>query len=36
VALVKTGYGAQVDGSAADLVAENLPEALERILAQWP
>jgi D-glycero-D-manno-heptose 1,7-bisphosphate phosphatase len=36
VALVKTGYGAQVDGSGADLVAEDLPEALERILAQWP
>lgn len=36
VALVRTGYGASVDGSAADLVAENLPEALDKILAQWP
>ena len=36
VALVRTGYGSQVDGSTADLVAENLPEAIERILAQWP
>jgi D-glycero-D-manno-heptose 1,7-bisphosphate phosphatase len=36
VALVRTGYGSRVDGSAADLVAENLPEAVERILAQWP
>lgn len=36
VALVRTGYGAQVDGSAADLVAESLPEAVDRILAQWP
>jgi len=36
VALVRTGYGTQVDGSSADLVAENLPEAVDRILAQWP
>jgi D-glycero-D-manno-heptose 1,7-bisphosphate phosphatase len=36
VALVRTGYGSQVDGSAADLVAENLPEAVELILSQWP
>ncbi len=36
VALVRTGYGSRVDGSAADLVAENLPEAVERILARWP
>jgi len=36
VALVRTGYGSQVDGSAADLVAESLPEVLEQILAQWP
>jgi D-glycero-D-manno-heptose 1,7-bisphosphate phosphatase len=36
VALVRTGYGSQVDGSAADLVANNLPEAVERILSQWP
>lgn len=36
VALVRTGYGSRVDGAAADLVAESLPEAVERILAQWP
>ncbi|HJV47951.1 MAG TPA: HAD family hydrolase [Geothrix sp.] len=36
VALVRTGYGHKVDGSAADLVAENLPEAVDRILSQWP
>jgi D-glycero-D-manno-heptose 1,7-bisphosphate phosphatase len=36
VALVRTGYGSTVDGSAADLVAENLPEAVEIILSQWP
>jgi D-glycero-D-manno-heptose 1,7-bisphosphate phosphatase len=36
VVLVRTGYGSRVDGSAADLVVENLPEAIERILAQWP
>lgn len=36
VALVRTGYGAQVDGAAADLVATALPEAVEGILAQWP
>lgn len=36
VALVRTGYGAQVDGSAADLVAPDLGEAVDRILAQWP
>ena len=36
VALVRTGYGARVDGSAADLVADNLPDAVERILSQWP
>lgn len=36
VALVRTGYGSRVDGSSADLVAADLPEALERILAQWP
>lgn len=34
VALVRTGYGAQVDGSLADLVARNLPEAVDLILAQ--
>ncbi len=36
VALVRTGYGSQVDGSAADLVAASLPEAVDLILAQWP
>jgi D-glycero-D-manno-heptose 1,7-bisphosphate phosphatase len=34
VALVRTGYGSQVDPSLADLVAPNLGEAVERILAQ--
>lgn len=36
VALVRTGYGSEVDGALADLVAADLPEALERILALWP
>jgi D-glycero-D-manno-heptose 1,7-bisphosphate phosphatase len=36
VALVRTGYGAQVDGAGADLVAADLAEAVDRILAQWP
>ena len=36
VALVRTGYGTEVEGSLADLVAESLPEAVERILAIWP
>lgn len=36
VALVRTGYGSKVDGSTADLVAADLPEAVDRILAQWP
>lgn len=36
VALVKTGYGKTVDGALADLVAENLPEAVDRILEAWP
>ncbi len=36
VALVRTGYGAQVDGCAADLVAESLPEAVDLILSRWP
>lgn len=36
VALVRTGYGSRVDGSAADLVAESLPQAVELILARWP
>ena len=34
VALVRTGYGRQVDGSLADLVTEDLAEAVDRILAQ--
>jgi len=33
VALVRTGYGRQVDGALADLVAEDLAEAVDRILA---
>ncbi len=36
VALVRTGYGVDVDGSLADLVAENLQEAVRRILEAWP
>lgn len=36
VALVRTGYGSQVDGSGADLVAADLSEAVARILEQWP
>lgn len=36
VALVRTGYGEGVDGSLADLVAENLQEAVDRILEAWP
>lgn len=36
VALVRTGYGSQVDGATADLVAESLPEAIDWILARWP
>ena len=36
VALVRTGYGTEVEADLADLVAADLPEALERILAQWP
>jgi D-glycero-D-manno-heptose 1,7-bisphosphate phosphatase len=34
VALVRTGYGSQVDASRADLVAEDLTAAVERILAE--
>lgn len=34
VALVRTGYGAAADGSCADLVAADLAEAVDRILAQ--
>lgn len=33
VALVRTGYGVHVDGALADLVAEDLAEAVDRILA---
>jgi D-glycero-D-manno-heptose 1,7-bisphosphate phosphatase len=36
VALVRTGYGHQVDGSSADLVGDSLPEVVEQILSQWP
>ncbi|MDR3682667.1 MAG: HAD family hydrolase, partial [Geothrix sp.] len=36
VALVRTGYGSRVDGSDADLVADDLPGAVEAILARWP
>ncbi len=32
-ALVRTGYGSQVDGAGADLVAADLAEAIDRILA---
>ena len=35
VALVRTGYGSEVDGSQADLVAGDLGEAVDRILAEW-
>lgn len=35
VALVRTGYGRQMDGRHADLVAENLSAAVEAILATW-
>lgn len=36
VALVRTGYGCKVDPALADLVAGDLAEALEQILATWP
>ena len=36
VALVRTGYGSKVDGATADLVADSLPDAVDRILARWP
>lgn len=36
VALVRTGYGATVDGGGADLVAADLAEAVDGILAEWP
>jgi len=35
VALVRTGYGRDVDPALADLVAEALPEAVARILEGW-
>lgn len=35
VALVRTGYGSGVDGKLADLVAADLAEAVDRILAAW-
>ncbi|MBK8792847.1 MAG: HAD family hydrolase [Holophaga sp.] len=35
VALVRTGYGTVTDGALADLVADNLADAIERILGQW-
>jgi len=34
VALVRTGYGRQVDGALADLVAEDLAGAVDRILKE--
>ena len=36
VALVRTGYGSRVDPELADFVAEDLAEAIDRILAAWP
>jgi D-glycero-D-manno-heptose 1,7-bisphosphate phosphatase len=35
VALVRTGYGEQVDGALADLVAADLGSAVAAILEQW-
>lgn len=35
VALVRTGYGRGVDGRLADLVAEDLAGAVDRILETW-
>jgi D-glycero-D-manno-heptose 1,7-bisphosphate phosphatase len=35
VALVRTGYGREVDGRLADLVGEDLPDVVDRILAAW-
>lgn len=34
-ALVLTGYGADTDPASADLVADNLAQALEAILTRW-
>lgn len=36
VALVRTGYGKAVDGSLADLVADNVLAAVDQILETWP
>ena len=35
VALVRTGYGTEVDPALADVVAEDLAAVLDRILATW-
>lgn len=35
VALVRTGYGQRMDGSTADLVAEDLAAAVDAILGEW-
>ncbi|MBL0209683.1 MAG: HAD family hydrolase [Holophagaceae bacterium] len=35
VALVRTGYGKSVEARLADLVAADLPEAVDRILETW-
>jgi D-glycero-D-manno-heptose 1,7-bisphosphate phosphatase len=35
VALVRTGYGAGMDGNLADLVADDLSAAVDAILAGW-
>lgn len=35
VALVRTGYGKGVDGALADLVAGDLAEAVDAVLARW-
>lgn len=34
--LVRTGYGRETDASKADLVAEDLPEAVRKVLVAWP
>ncbi len=36
VALVRTGHGSKVNPALADLVADDLAEAIDRILATWP
>lgn len=35
-ALVKTGYGHEEDAAQADLVAEDLAQAIDEILRAWP